>query len=113
MFGLGKSKRSISVFDRVISNQINNELLDDKPIPRQYHEAQMYFLENGQTNHAIPNDLIALLPLHWRRYAYRLNFKLLFEEEENVLYMPELSDESKTKLKSIAFGEIKSKEVGD
>ncbi len=94
----------------MISNQINNELLDDQPIPRQYHEAQMYFLENGQTNHAIPNDLIALLPLHWRRYAYRLDFELLFAEEENVLYMPKLSEDSKTKLKSIAFGELPKEE---
>ncbi len=84
MFGLRKPKKAVSIFDRVISNQIENELYDDKPIPRQsYHEAQEYFLENGQMNYAIPNDLIALLPQTWRRYAYRLDFQKLFEEEEN------------------------------
>ena len=108
-----KSKRPVSIFDRVISNQIENELYDDKPIPRQsYHEAQDYFLKNNQTNYAIPNDFIALLPLHWRRYAYRIDFELLFAvEEEAILDIPKLTDDSKTKLKSIVFGELPKEDL--
>ncbi len=74
------------------------------------HEAQEYFYPDGRMNHAIPNDLLRLLPLHWQRYAYRLDFEKLFPQiEESIEDAIELSEDSKNLIRSITLAEIQAR----
>ncbi len=112
MFGFLKRKTPRpSMLKESVLNSIQYQITAKEEYIPITHEAQEYFYPDNRMNYVIPLDLMALLPLHWQRYAYRLDFEKLFPDvEESVLDIPELSLESKIKLKSIAFGELESKE---
>ncbi len=114
MFGLGKKPQRTNIVKESILNSIQYQITAKEESIPIIHEAQEYFYPDNRMNYVIPLDLMALLPLHWQRYAYRLDFEKLFPQiEEAVEEAVELSEDSKNMIKAVTFGELKTKEEGD
>ncbi len=111
MFGLGKKPQRPNIVANSIVNSIKYSITDKEiPVQRIPHEAEEYFLKNGQTNYAVPNDLIAALPLYWRKYAHKIDYDLLFGEvDEAVEEAIELPEESVNLIRSITLAEIQAR----
>ena len=115
MFGFLKRKTPRpSMLKESVLNSIQYQITAKEESIPITHEAQEYFYPDNRMNYVIPLDLMALLPLHWQRYAYRLDFEKLFPDvEEEVEEAVELSQDSKNLIRSITLSEIKSKEESE
>ncbi len=116
MFGLGKkhtNPRPNHIFNK-ITREIESEFESEQQISRPPKEVYNFYYTDGRINPSVPNEYLAALPMHFRRHWPYLDWELCFPQiEEEVLDIPELSEDSKNMIKAVTFGELKSKEEVD
>ncbi len=114
MFGLGKKKipRPDIVGDAIVNSIRYSITAKEESGPRIPHEAEDFYYTDGRINSSVPNEYLGALPMHFRRHWPYLDCELCFPQiEEAILDIPELSQESKTKIKAISFGELPKEDV--
>ncbi len=124
MFGMKpRPKRPNHIFNKIIKD-IDDDMARDNTFERPQNDVYSFYYTDGRINASVPQDYLLALPLHYRRHWMYLDWDLVFPPEEpespdNVLSIVsresevyqdlfKLNQEKKDKLKSIAFGELKS-----